>query len=311
MKYILYSLFLFTSLNLFADELSNTFLKVPFGITFDEFNKHFENRRDILFLDEKQNIINGKMTSEIGTYDYHDSPVKKMYASTYSCIIGADTLGEIIFAFYKDALYKVTINGSGKDESMTKYFTSVLGKPKVTTKKVDEIQYRYQVKKWRKNNLGVEFTFEYPNYPTIHLTNLEVEKTIKTIEDSYRNFSIKGVIETYNYRNGSTKDSVLEWRFDDDRVSRISSECVGYNYFILKGNITDLTVTLSCLATGEVVYSEKNIDVDKKLKIMENLSSIWFDVCKDENDFAQFILEVKKEEYTLFRGEIARNPCYE
>ena len=72
-----------------------------------------------------------------------------------------------------------------------------------------------------------------------------------------------------------------------------------------------MSVTLSCLATGEVVYSEKNIDVDKKLKIMENLSSIWFDVCKDENDLAQFILEVKKEGYTLFRAEIARNPCYE
>ena len=308
MKILLTLLLFVYGAQLSADELSKTFLKIPFGITLTELNKEFDSRTDILFLDTAYKVINGKLNVDHWYNSKEELSFGRQHSGAYKCVIGKDTLGEIRFIFYQEKLYKVIIDGSPNEEMITKYFISNFGKPKLINKNIEDI--KFTIKKWKKNNMEIEFTLEYPNYPTIYLAESQTEKTIKAIEQSYRNFEIKGVIPAYNERTGKEKDSVLEWQIDDERVWKIWSECLSFKYFQLKGNLKDFSVILKCKSSGEVVYREDNINLSKKLKIFEDLN-VWFDYCVDSEEYGNFTIDVIKNNFTIFHGEVTRNACYE
>lgn len=310
MKILLPLLLFMFGAQLSANELSNTFLKIPFGITLTELNKEFESRTDILFLDTAYKAINGNLNVDHWYNSKEELSFGRQHSGAYKCVIGKDTLGEIRFIFYQDKLYKVILDGSPNEKMVTKYFYTLLGKPKVSKKKIEEIMASYEEKYWTKNGMSVVLTLEYPNYPTIYLAESQTEKTIKAIEQSYRNFEIKGVIPAYNERTGKEKDSVLEWQIDDERVWKIWSECLSFKYFQLKGNLKDFSVILKCKSSGEVVYREDNINLNKKLKIFEDLN-VWFDYCVDSEEYGNFTIDVIKNDFTIFHGEVTRNGCYE
>jgi hypothetical protein len=308
---ILSILFLhFISLNVFADELSNTFLKIPFGITLPELNKAFESRTDVLFLDTAYNVINGKLTFDHWSNSKEELSLKKQHSGAYKFVIGKDTLGEISFSFYSNKLYRIIFDGSPNEKMTTNIFVTQFGKPKVIRKRIPDYNSTYEEKKWLKNGMEVVLTLDYPNYPTFYLIDKDTYTLVNSIEDSYKKFEIKGVIESYQYPSGKIKDSVLEWEYENYIVNRIYTECLPIKYFLLKGYLKDFSVILKCNSTGEVVYREDNITLNKKMKLFEDLN-VWFDYCVDSEEHGRYTIDVIKDDYTVFHGEVTRNACYE
>ncbi len=301
---------LFISPNLFADELSNTFLKIPFGITLSELNRAYETRTDILFLDTAYNVINGKLTFDHWANSDEELALKKQHAGAFKLVIGKDTLGDIQFSFYLNKLYRISFDGSPNEKLTTNYFVSLFGKPKIIKRRIPEYNSTIEIKKWLKNGMKVDFDLDMVNYPIVTIAENETDRLVNSIEDSYKKFEIKGVIESYQYPSGKMKDSVLEWQYEGNNVKSISSECVSFKYFILKGNLKDFSVILKCKSTGKVVYREDNITLNKKMKLFEDLN-VWFDFCVDSEEFSRYTIDVIKDEFIFFHGEINRNACYE
>lgn len=307
---VFYFSFFFINLNVFADELVHTFLKVPFGITLSELNNAIKTRNDILFLDTENRVINGNLVFDHWANSNEELLLKKKHSGANRLIIGNDTLGEIRFSFYSDKLYKITLDGSSNEKLLSDYFTKLLGKPKVNKVRVKELEYTYEVKKWLKNGMKIEFTFQYPSYPIVIISENDTDKSLNTLEESLRNFDINGVIESYQYPSGKVKDSVLEWQYYNEKVKSISSECLPFKYFTLRGNLKDFSVVLKCQSTGEVIYREDNLTLNRKMRVFEDLN-IWLDYCVDSEENGRFSIEVIKDNYTVFHGLITRNACYE
>ena len=305
MKILIALIFLIVNTEARADILGATFLKVQLGITPSELNDIFTHRKDIIFLDTSGKIINGKLLDG-SPWGKISKPFYQLYAS--QCIIEGDTLDEATFHFFRNKLYKIEMNLLGNEDMIQKKFIQDIGKNKVKRGYYgsDKIDIIY----WRDTTFEIRIYDFMPYFPGLQIVDLATEKEIM----KYENIKIQLLPYVSSTNGKKVKDSLLHWGYSSDEyeistIESISVDCNSLKYILLEGNVSGITISLMCFDTGEIIYQDENVNLNKKLKLFHN-SDIWFGKCTDSGEFAVYKIVITKNDYVLFEGRISRETCF-
>jgi len=288
-------------------------LNIPMGISPGELKYRLESCENSRFIE-----YSGKdVTDSINISDIEANG--QLRHGTYY-IEANDTISDLFFNFLDKKLYSISGEmrlSSNVKKEFARSLQSQFGKPKqlnVTKGNMNGDVFKVPLTIW--NITGKYFYIDLRDKSSIQMFDIIDDDGDYAVQEEI--LYTKPVVFAYNGYDQKEKQYKSDWYYAEDSLPSITTQCEGVGKIVCDGRFNGVSLIIQC-ENGKVVFKKDNITLKKNTVLLKkgefpyDCEGRKIGTAYDDQEFwsTRYVVTLSKRGYTIFRGIIERNDCFD